>query len=75
MAKHHKDKLSPDCTYFEQVVHCRFQQCSALAEQVVHCTYSVTYRLSYLSVLSSTHKPRLGNSQFERALWEPKKFQ
>ena len=33
--------------------------------QVVHCTYIDTYidtyRLSFLSVLSSAHKPRLGN--------------
>ena len=33
---------------------------------------NVTYRLSYLSVLSHTHKPCLGNFQFECALWVSK---
>ena len=41
-------------------------------KQAVHCTYCVTSRLTYLSVISSTHKPRLGNSQFDPALRVPK---
>ena len=37
--------------------------------EVMGSNPDATYRLSYLTVLSSTHKPHQGNSQFELALW------